>query len=266
MDRIKTKNRIAQLFETKNSGILSVYYTAGFPKLDDTFRVAQLLEQSGADMIEIGIPFSDPIADGPVIQQSNKVALENGMNLKLLLDQVKEIRKTVQLPIILMGYLNPILQYGMERFANDASSAGVDGVIIPDLPIEEYSIMYKDLFEEKNLVNTLLIAPNTSEERIRKIDAMSDGFIYVVSASGTTGVKSFFSHDQLNYFRRLKDIDLKNPILIGFGISTKFAFDEACRYGAGAIIGSAFIEILMKTSNIDQAVKEFMESIRTKKK
>src|SRR6267154_1157311 len=243
-------NRINQLFSTKKSNILSVYYTAGFPKLSDTVVIARALEDAGADLIEIGIPFSDPVADGPVIQASNKVALDNGMNLKLLLEQVSEIRRQVKLPIILMGYINPVLQYGIEKFCKDAAAAGVDGVILPDLPLAEYEAEYKIFFEQQELRNVFLISPTTSEDRIKKIDAASNSFIYAVSASSTTGATSGFSPEQEEYFKRLQKMKIKNPLLIGFGISNGETFRKAAAYAAGAIVGSAFIRLLSQAKDL----------------
>ncbi len=250
------KNRINNLFETKRNNILSVFYTAGYPEFDDTVRIAIALEKSGVDMVEIGIPFSDPVADGPVIQESNKVALDNGMTLKKLLGQVREIRKSVNLPIILMGYLNPVLQYGFDKFCKEAAESGVDGLILPDMPMDEYQLEYKSIVESNNLCNTFLISPTTSEERIRKIDDATNGFIYAVSSSSITGGKSNFSNDQKAYFRRLNELGFKNPFLIGFGISNHETFSKACDYGAGAIVGSSFITLLKEHGDIDKFVKE----------
>ncbi|HEY9005859.1 tryptophan synthase subunit alpha [Ohtaekwangia sp.] len=256
------KNRITELFAKKKNNILNIYFTAGFPALNDTVRIAQLLEKSGADIIEIGIPFSDPVADGPTIQASNKVALDNGMTLATLLDQVKEIRQHVSLPIILMGYINPVMQYGIEKFAKDASAIGVDGVIIPDLPLHEFEEQYKDLFESVNLCNTFLISPTTSEERIRKIDAVTEGFIYAVSASSITGAKGDFSPEQVAYFERLQAMKLKNPFLIGFGISNQETFNRAASYSTGAIVGSAFINLLKDASDLPTDIERFVKSLR----
>ena len=259
------KNRIIDLFAKKKQGILSVYYTAGFPALNDTIRIAVALEIAGADIIEIGIPFSDPVADGPTIQQSNKAALDNGMNLHLLVDQVKEVRKASQLPIILMGYLNPVLQYGMEKFVADASAAGVDGLILPDMPLLEYEQQYQELFRASNLCNTFLISPTTAEDRIRRIDAATNGFIYAVSASSTTGAKKDFADAQISYFERVRALGLKNPVLIGFGISDHRTFSKACDYAAGAIVGSAFINMLNQSKNIDADIALFVRTLKSEK-
>jgi tryptophan synthase alpha chain len=254
-------NRIDKLFNEKKD-ILSVFFTAGFPTLDSTAIIAKALERAGADMIEIGIPFSDPIADGPTIQESNKIALDNGMSVKLLLEQVKEIRKEVSLPIILMGYLNPVLQYGMEKFCREAAANGVDGLILPDMPLDEYTSSHQQLMESVNLHNFFLISPTTSEDRIRKIDKISKGFIYAVSSSSTTGARSNFSNEQEAYFKKLESFDLRNPFLIGFGISSNETFSKACGYGAGAIIGSAFINLLKTSKKLEQDIQEFVASIK----
>lgn len=255
-------NRIEELFSKRKKNILSVFYTAGFPKLNDTVAIGKKLENAGVEIIEIGIPFSDPVADGPVIQESNKIALDNGMNLKLLLQQVKELRKESKLPIILMGYLNPVLQYGIEKFCEDAAQAGVDGVILPDLPLQEYKNEYKNFFEQHNLKNIFLISPTTSDSRIREIDATASGFIYAVSASSTTGAKGGFSSEQIDYFKKIQSMKLKNPILIGFGISNNESFVNACAYGSGAIVGSAFIHALKNADNLSSSVKGFVKQIR----
>jgi tryptophan synthase alpha chain len=256
------KNRITELFARKKKDILSVFYTAGFPALGSTVSVARELEQSGADIIEIGIPFSDPVADGPTIQQSNKVALDNGMTVKLLIDQVKEIRKESQLPVILMGYLNPVMQYGVEKFVKDAVTAGVDGLILPDMPLYEFEEQYKDLFRAHNLCNTFLISPTTSEDRIRKIDLATEGFIYAVSASSTTGAKKDFTTEQVDYFNRLQGFKLKNPFLIGFGISDHATFSKASSYGAGAIVGSAFVTLLRESENQKKDIESFVKNLK----
>ncbi|HYG21104.1 MAG TPA: tryptophan synthase subunit alpha [Ohtaekwangia sp.] len=255
-------NRITRLFDKKKKDILSVYYTAGFPQLNDTLPIAKALQDGGADIIEIGIPFSDPVADGPTIQESNKIALDNGMNLHLLIDQVKAIRKEVDIPIILMGYLNPVIQYGMEKFVKDAVKAGVDGLILPDMPIYEYEEQYKDLFHKHNLCNTFLISPTTSAERIRQIDHATHGFIYAVSSSSTTGARGEFAPEQIDYFKTLQDIQLTNPFLIGFGISNHDTFTQASMYGAGAIVGSAFINLLKISQDMEEDVRKFVKSLK----
>jgi tryptophan synthase alpha chain len=256
------KNRLKTFLSSNKKGILSMYYTAGFPSLTDTTAIAESLANAGADIIEIGIPYSDPVADGPTIQASNTVALKNGMTLTILIKQVKEIRKKVDIPIILMGYINPVLQYGIEKFAKDAVDAGVDGVILPDMPMDEYLEHYKNLFDALNLSNTFLISPTTSEERIRKIDAVTDGFIYAVSASSITGAKGKFEKQQLDYFDRLKKMKLKNPYLIGFGISNHETFATASQYGAGAIVGSAFVDLLNNSKNLNADIQAFVKSLK----
>lgn len=256
-------NRINKLFKEKKHNILSVFFTAGFPELNSTKQIAQALEDAGVDMIEIGIPFSDPIADGPTIQQSNKTALDNGMTVKLLLEQVKDIRKEISIPIILMGYLNPVLQYGFEKFCLEAAANGVDGLILPDMPMDEYLLEYKGFMESANLLNTFLISPTTSHERIRKIDAETNGFIYAVSSSSTTGAKNGFTVDQETYFKNLQSLQLKNPFLIGFGISSNQTYSKACQYSSGAIIGSAFINLVKSSSNLQGDIHKFIQAIRS---
>lgn len=256
------ENRITTLFEKKKEGILSVFYTAGYPAQSDTISIANYLQAAGVDMIEIGIPFSDPVADGPVIQASNKVALDKGMTLPLLLAQVKEIRKTVTLPIVLMGYLNPVYQYGVERFIRDAKAAGADGLILPDMPLQEYETHYQALMQEENLSMTFLMTPTTTADRIEKIDSLSSGFVYAVSASSTTGVKQGFSPEQEEYFKTLKNLSLRNPHLIGFGIADRETFSTACRAAAGAIIGSAFIKMLEHSTTIESDIHHFVTNIK----
>jgi len=256
------KNRITELFEKKGKNILNIFYTAGFPGLNDTKHIAEALQVSGADMIEIGIPFSDPIADGPTIQESNKIALDQGMNVALLLEQVRAMRSMVTIPVVLMGYLNPVMQYGIEKFMRDAADAGVDGLILPDLPLDEYVTNYKFLAESLNLSVTFLISPTTSESRIRKIDSVSSGFIYAVSSSSTTGAKREFSEEQISYFKKLQSLGLKNPFLIGFGISSHQTYSQACEYSAGAIVGSSFITSLKESNNLPSDIKSFVKNIK----
>lgn len=241
-----------------------MYFTAGFPQLNDTIEIARALERHGADMIEIGMPFSDPVADGPVIQESNKKALANGMNVSLLLDQVQEMRKHLKIPIILMGYLNPIMQFGISKFLTRAREVGVDGLIVPDLPLDEYLSEYKSKFEQLGLMHALLVSPTTSEERIHRIDAASSGFLYAVSSSSTTGARKEFGKEQLSYFKYLKELKLKNPFMVGFGISNAYTFNQACQYSRGAIIGSAFVSALGEGKDLDDTIREFTKAIRGK--
>jgi tryptophan synthase alpha chain len=255
-------NRINKLFDDKTRGVLSVYFTAGYPKLSDTAMICESLERAGADIIEVGMPFSDPIADGPTIQESNKSALDNGISLKLIFDQLADIRKRVQIPIVLMGYINPVLQFGLEAFCSECASVGIDGLILPDLPMQEYLDEYKPTFQKYGLLNIFLITPQTSEQRIWQIDRQSDGFIYVVSSASTTGAKSGISQEQDEYFQRINDMHLKNPMLIGFGISDHDSFQHACRYADGAIIGSAFINVLTRAKNLTEEITTFINDIK----
>lgn len=256
-------NRIDQLFAKKNKGILSVYFTAGYPTLNDTVPVIQSLEKNGVELIEIGIPFSDPMADGPVIQASGTQALKNGMSLRVLFEQLSQIRASVKIPLVLMGYLNPILQFGFERFCSEAQRCGIDGIIIPDLPFSEYLESYKSIAEKHGLHMIMLITPETSEERIRLIDQNTGGFIYMVSSASVTGAKSTFGDDNLQYFRRVNTMNLRNPRLIGFGISNKTTFDAACENASGAIIGSKFVSLLGSSTSVDEAVTTLRELLIT---
>lgn len=254
-------NRIHYLFNTKQDRVLSIYFTAGFPKLEDTIPVMEAIQAGGADIIEIGIPYSDPIADGPTIQDSNMIALENGMSMKMLFDQLKGFRAKVHLPVVLMGYLNPIIQFGMEEFCKKCKEVGVDGLIVPDLPMQQYLDEYKSLFDSYGLVNTFLISPQTSEKRIREIDQNTDGFIYMVSSHSITGAKAEISADQVAYFERVKAMNLKNPRLIGFGISDAQTFTTASQYSNGAIIGSAFIKKIKDAQNLNQDIQDYIQSV-----
>lgn len=238
-------NRINNLFAKKgNKRILSIYYTAGYPTLDSTVDIAEALEQSGVDFLEIGFPYSDPVADGPVIQHSSEVALKNGMTLARLFEQLRTLRQRVTIPVLLMGYVNPVLQYGVERFCRDCRAVGVDGIIVPDLPMNEYETLYQDMFRENGLSNILLVTPQTAETRIRKIDDLSTGFIYLLSSSATTGKNLAVSESTDAYFARIQAMQLTNPVVIGFGISDRNAFVRATDFADGAIVGSAFVRLL----------------------
>ncbi len=256
-------NRIDQLFQQKKKNILSVYFTAGYPNLNDTVLVIQSLEKNGVQLIEIGIPFSDPMADGPAIQASGTQALKNGMSLRVLFEQLSKIRSSVQIPLVLMGYLNPILQFGFENYCKKASECGVDGLIIPDLPFSEYMESYKPVTEKHGLHMIMLITPETSDERIRLIDENTGGFIYMVSSASVTGAKNTFSDNNIAYFRRVNAMQLKNPRLIGFGISNKTTFDAACENASGAIIGSKFVSLLGSEKSVDEAVEKLITAITT---
>lgn len=255
-------NRIDQLFDKDKSNILSVYFTAGFPQLNDTLPIIQSLEKNGVKLLEIGIPFSDPMADGPVIQNSGSKALQNGMNLKTLFAQLSVVRESVQIPLVLMGYLNPIMQFGFDDFCAEAERCGIDGIIIPDLPFEDYLENYKSIAEAHGLHIIMLITPETSAERIRLIDKHTNGFIYMVSTASVTGAKSSFGDENLAYFSRVNGMNLKNPRLIGFGISNKLTFDAACKNASGAIIGSKFVTLLQTEGTIDGAVEKLIEAIK----
>ena len=257
------KNRINQLFETKKENILSVYFTAGHPSLNDTVEIIQQLEKNGVDLIEIGMPFSDPTADGPTIQRSSETALKNGMSLKLLFEQLQDIRQTVKIPLILMGYINPVYQFGVEKFCEKCAETGIDGLILPDLPLDEYEAFYKPVFEKYNLHNILLITPQTTESRIRQIDEASSGFIYMVSSSSTTGSGKKVEDFQREYFEGIKAMNLKNPRIIGFGISDRATFENACKYAGGAIIGSAFVQAIDSETEIQETVSQFVKQILT---
>lgn len=252
-------NRINQKLQ-ESKKLLSIYFTAGFPNLNDTVSIIQELEKNGVDMIEIGLPFSDPLADGPTIQESSTQAIENGMTSLLLFEQLKDIRKTVKIPLIIMSYFNPMMQFGVEKFCEKCREIGIDGLIIPDLPLEEYLSEYQFIFEKYNLKNVFLITPQTSNERIIEIDSVSDSFIYMVSTAAVTGSQAGFGQEQLKYFERISNLKLKNQQIIGFGINNSETFEQATLHQNGAIIGSAFIKFI--TINPIAKIGEFIKSIR----
>ncbi len=254
-------NRINKTLAEKDN-ILSIYFTAGFPELNDTVSVLQTLEDTGVDLVEIGMPFSDPLADGPTIQASSLKALNNGMSLKVLFEQLKGFREKVSIPVILMGYFNTVLKYGVQNFLASCEEVGVDGTILPDLPFEEYNEKYASDFESKELSNVFLITPQTPVERIKLIDEHSTSFIYMVSSAAVTGAKKDVSEKQLEYFKRVNGLGLKHPTLIGFGISDRNTFERACQYSKGAIVGSAFIKLLNEYGNDPKKIKEFINSLK----
>lgn len=254
-------NKIKELFEKKSKNIFSIYFTAGYPKLNDTGKIIKELEKNGVDLIEVGIPFSDPMADGPTIQASGTQALKNGMTLKLLFEQIKQVRNEVQLPLILMGYLNPIMQYGFKEFCKKCKEVGVSGAIIPDLPFNDYIKEYKPIADNYDIKIIMLITPETSKERIRLIDNHTDGFIYMVSSASTTGAQKSFDAKKQEYFKKINSMNLKNPRLIGFGISNKETWEAAQNNANGAIIGSKFITLLKETDSIENAVQKLKESL-----
>jgi tryptophan synthase alpha chain len=254
-------NRINKLFEQKNKSVLSIYFTAGYPALNDTLDIAEALEKAGADFLEIGIPYSDPLADGPVIQNSSLTSINNGMTIKVLFEQLKDLRKRVSIPVLLMGYFNPVLQYGVERFCAACAEVGVDGMIIPDLPMYEYEELYQGCFKQHNLSNVFLITPQTSDERIRHIDELTNGFIYLLSSASTTGKNLDLSAKTDDYFARISNMNLKNPAMIGFGISDHASFSKASEYANGAIVGTAFVRLL-ETENYRDKIPAFIQSLK----
>lgn len=254
-------SRLQNLFQQKKEGkVLNVYCTAGYPKSDSTLPVMQALQQHGADLIELGIPYSDPLADGPVIQASGSLALQNGMSIAKLFQQLEGFRATITVPVVLMGYLNPVLQYGFEQFCAEAARVGIDGLILPDLPIHEYETEYGAIIKKNGLDFIFLVTPETSDERIRKVDALSTGFIYAVSSSSTTGGDKDFLLTE-GYLQKLQSMSLKNPVLVGFGIKDKASFNAACQYTDGAIIGSAYIKALDGQEDINEKTKAFLNKI-----
>jgi len=252
-------SRITELFERKKGRILNLYCTAGYPELDSTLAVMKALQENGADLIELGMPYSDPLADGPVIQASSSRALKNGMTLPFLFEQLKEFRKEITVPVVLMGYLNPLMQYGFERFCAHAREVGIDGLIIPDIPVYEYEREYKALVEKYGLHFIFLVTPETAAERIKKLDALSSGFLYAVSSSSITGSDKDFSPVE-TYLQRLKAMNLQNPVLVGFGIRDRKSFDTACRYAQGAIIGTAYIKAI-ENGSVEKETRKFLEGI-----
>jgi tryptophan synthase alpha chain len=254
-------SRIRELFEKKKENVLNVYCTAGYPQLESTLEVMRALQDNGADMIELGMPYSDPLADGPVIQASGSKALENGMSINTLFRQLEQLRPAIHVPVVLMGYINPVLQHGFVKFCYDAATAGVDGLILPDLPIYEYEHVYIPAVKKHGLDFIFLVTPETTPERIRKMDELSSGFLYAVSSSSTTGKNKDIS-EQRAYFERLRQMELKNPVLVGFGIKDKASFDAACRHANGAIIGTAYIKALENAGgDIAGATKKFLSTI-----
>lgn len=252
------KNRINNILEKKNN-ILSIYFTAGFPELNDTRKVLKAIEDNGADLVEIGVPFSDPIADGPTIQASNTHALENGMSVKLLFDQLEGVRDEISIPLIMMSSFNPIVQYGFEKFCQDCQRIGIDGLIIPDLPVEEYISDYKSIVEKYELRNIILVTPASTDERIRLVDEHTDGFIYMVSSSATTGENKNFEADFAAFANRLGAMHLKNPLVTGFGIKDRKSFDQVCQFSKGGIIGSAFVKAVGQPGNVVKNTANFLK-------
>jgi len=255
-------NRIEQLFEQKQQDILNIYFTAGYPQRDDTATIIRELSAAGVDLIEIGMPYSDPLADGPTIQDSGTAAIKNGMHLPLLFQQIESVRNEIDTPLILMGYFNQVMQFGEQRFFRRCREVGVDGLILPDLPVYEYESMYRYMIEAEGLSISFLITPQTTEERIRQIDTLSRGFIYMVSSASITGTKKEITPAQIDYFNRIKAMQLETPRLIGFGISSHETFRTACAHANGAIIGSAFIKALAAGSDVRSTTQEFVQSIR----
>jgi tryptophan synthase alpha chain len=252
--------RMEVLFKGKSAGVLNVYFTAGYPTLDSTIEIMQGIQDGGADLIEIGMPYSDPLADGPVIQDSSLVALQNGMTIDFLFSQLKDFRKTISIPVVLMGYMNPVLQYGFEQFCQKAAEVGIDGFILPDLPVHEFEHHYSKILSKYGLDFVFLVTPETSETRVRKLDQLSSGFLYAVSSSSTTGNEKDFSQ-VTEYLNRLKSYDLKNPFLVGFGIKDKSTFEIVKPHANGAIIGSAIIKALSVSKKPGASAKEFVESV-----
>lgn len=253
-------SRLANLFATKQKNILNVYCTAGYPQLNSTIDMITALTENGVDIIELGMPYSDPLADGPVIQQSGNIALANGMTIAILFEQLKGFRQVSNVPVILMGYMNPVLQYGFEKFCKDAAAVGVDGLILPDLPEYEFETEYGAIIKENGLDFVFLVTPETSTERIRKLDSLSTGFLYAVSSSATTGKDKDFNAVE-TYLQRLAGMSLKNPVLVGFGIKDRTTFQSACKHANGAIIGTAFIQAMDGVTDLKEGVKQFLGTV-----
>ena len=254
-------NRIDKLFSEKQSDVLSIYFTAGYPSLDDTLTILKNLDKAGVDLVEIGLPFSDPLADGPVIQHSSEQALRNGMTVARIFDQLKDMRQHINLPIVLMGYLNPILRYGVERFLAKCAAIGIDGIIVPDLPLAYYQSHFKTYCDQYKVVNIMLISKDTSVERVRQIDQNTRGFLYLVSSNGTTGANKSLENQQ-DYYKNIQKLGLKHPTLIGFGIRDKQTYELTNKYSAGAIIGTAFVKYIGKHGISADAIKNFVNHIR----
>lgn len=254
-------NRINQLFNSNKDHLLSIYFCAGTPQLNKTIEVIEALQNNGVSMVEIGIPFSDPMADGVVIQSAATKALQNGMSLKLLFKQLKDVRKTVTIPLLLMGYLNPIMQYGFEEFCKSCNQCGIDGVIIPDLPFKDYMENYKSIADRYDIKIIMLITPETSEVRIKEIDAQTDGFIYMVSSAATTGTQTDFNKSKMDYFERINSMHLINPRMVGFGISNSETFNAACQFARGGIVGSLFVSLLEQYNDPTKAITSLLSRL-----
>lgn len=254
-------SRIKDLFQKKTKRVLNVYCTAGYPQLNSTIEVIRALQENGADIIELGMPYSDPLADGPVIQQSSSIALVNGMTIRKLFEQLKDLRKEISIPVVLMGYMNPVLQYGFEKFCADAATVGIDGLILPDLPEHEFETEYGPIVKKHGLDFIFLVTPETSDQRLKELDKLSSGFLYAVSSSSTTGADKNMA-DVKTYLQKLKGLGLKNPVLVGFGIKDRSTFETACANANGAIIGTAYIKALAEPGNVTDITRKFLESIK----